>query len=190
MAFARPIHWYSGAVGCGCEGRASSADIILKYALKIIQEKTYKTIVAYMALAIISQSTSRKVLAAKQPVLLLYKMNGCGHCMAFEPTWVQIAKELGPNKSISVAEVEYGDMAKWLPSHLHVQGFPTVMILDGGKHVREYNGMRTKDSVMEFVSTYLATKPKVTHAKSATTKSPTKAKPKSKPASKSRSKSV
>jgi thioredoxin-like negative regulator of GroEL len=135
-----------------------------------------------MALAISSQPTAQKVLTTKQPVLLLYKMNGCGHCMAFEPTWVQIAKQLSGNKSITVAEVEYGNMTNLLPSHLHVQGFPTIMIVNKGKKVSEYTGMRTKESVIDFASTFVASSKPKAKAKAppkAKTKATVKAKAKS-----------
>jgi thioredoxin-like negative regulator of GroEL len=99
--------------------------------------------------------------------------------MMFEPTWASLCKKLATSRKgqLMTAEVELSQIPV-LPKPLQgVSGFPTIMMVENGKVTKEYNGMRTEDSVMEFVDMYMLGRPKPKASPKP------KAKPKSKPKS-------
>lgn len=113
-----------------------------------------------MALVVTSKN-AKKLEECKKPILILYRMNGCGHCEMFRPTWATVCTRLSKKhgSSLMVAEVEYGNMGALPKSLQDVMGFPTLRIIDNGRVMSEYNGMRTQEGVVEYIEEYIASKP-------------------------------
>ena len=125
---------------------------------------------------------AKSITSSKTPVLILYRMNGCGHCELFLPTWKKIATALNSKNSVFAMDIEYSDMKSLPKKFQDVMGFPTVRIIDDSKVVSEYNGPRTKEDVLMFVESYVnskaPTKPKPATTVTPKTKSKTAKKPK------------
>ena len=115
----------------------------------------------------------KKIVNGKYPVLMLYKMHGCPHCVALEPAWKSVKSELEKVDGIQCAEVEYRNM-DMLPPALHVSGFPVIQVIEKGGVKAEYSGDRSSGSILLFASSFVVPpKPK----------SKSVAKPKSQPSS-------
>jgi len=82
----------------------------------------------------------------------------CGHCTRFAPTYEHLAKKLHHKQKVSsnerkvnVAKVD-GDKERALSSRFGVRGYPTFFLVDGWT-VRQYDGQRTIDNLVDFVLT-------------------------------------
>jgi len=133
---------------------------------------------------------SKKFLQNKYPIVILYELQGCPHCVAIEKPWENAIKTLKAHKDtkdcIDCANAVYyydkGIKAKGhksrldhLPEQLRgISGFPTIHILNQGSVVDEYNGDRSEESIVEFVVNYTRNNPinnpELNKAKSAPTK--------------------
>ena len=122
-----------------------------------------------------SESTAKKVITqlnAGKPVVMLYHMNGCGHCQVLmgedgeSGVWNQCVKKYSGDGMIAQVEMS---STRFLPSFMqNVRGFPTIVMYRVGALPMEYLGDRSEPSISQFITRYLAT-PK---------SSPPKAKPK------------
>jgi thiol-disulfide isomerase/thioredoxin len=135
-------------------------------------------------------SDSKKFLENKKPIVVLYELQGCPHCTAIEKPWANAIHKLKANKEVrenmdcanAIYYYDKGVKPKapktrfdQLPEQLRgVSGFPTIHIIKQGVVVDEYNGDRTEDSIIEFVSSYVdknkETKPKATTSTTSTKK--------------------
>lgn len=111
-----------------------------------------------MKLLEITDKNKKKVdtlLKKTHPTLLLFHMNGCGHCTTLQPIWKEISTILEKDKGIGLAEVEYKSISL-LPDNLqkNIAGFPTIQIIKEKKAIAEYMGDRSKQSILEFVNQY------------------------------------
>ena len=84
-----------------------------------------------------------------QPKELVYfHMNGCGHCKKFTPVWDQFASSY--NGNLNIRKVERADAANELQQY-QVQGFPTILLLDGNGGKKEFQGERTIQGLEAFI---------------------------------------
>lgn len=96
----------------------------------------------------------KELLAADKPILMLYRMQMCPHCIALQPTWNDVKKRLARDNGLVIAEVEYQYMGL-LPSNLrNIRGFPTIHVIEKGKVTDEYNGDRSLDSIVSFAKSH------------------------------------
>jgi protein disulfide-isomerase-like protein len=89
-----------------------------------------------------------------KPMLVLFFANWCPHCQMFEPTWKKLVGELEKDRTINIAEVEYENMEHVPKKYKKIRGFPTLQMIKGGRVISEYNGLRTQDSIQEYVNRY------------------------------------
>lgn len=136
---------------------------------------------------------TKKFLENGNPIVLLYELQGCPHCTAIEKPWTDAISHLKANKEVAEhidcanAMYFYDKGAKtkgnktrfdYLPEQLRgVSGFPAIHIIKHGNVVSEYNGDRTEESIIEFVTEYV-NKNKVRSAPVAKKPSTKAAKPK------------
>lgn len=87
--------------------------------------------------------------------LVEFYADWCGHCKRFAPTYVSIAQSLhaenikNPEKrNIKVGHVE-GSKERILSSRFSIRGYPSFFIIDGWD-VYEFNGIRSKDTLINF----------------------------------------
>jgi thiol-disulfide isomerase/thioredoxin len=112
----------------------------------------------------ITPRTVSKVANAKKsnaPIVVLYHMEGCPHCVMMRPAWEackeRVAKAADKKVGV-VAEVEFKGMS-CLPADMQdVAGFPTIKGFKDGK-ATEYQGDRSQTSIMAFITDTLLSKP-------------------------------
>lgn len=109
-------------------------------------------------------------IAGDVPVLMLYKMRHCPHCIALEPAWADVKAKLGPSKGVRLAEVEFHKMELLHPKFRNIRGFPTIHLLQNGKLQGEYSGDRTSKSIVDFVKANSAPAPPAAKKKAAPAK--------------------
>ena len=83
--------------------------------------------------------------------LVYFHMNGCGHCKKFTPEWDKFASSYdGPLEIKKVERNEAGDdLEKY-----KIQGFPSILLIDGQDNTKEFDGDRTSSCLEKFVSGY------------------------------------
>ena len=82
--------------------------------------------------------------------LVLFHMNGCGHCKTFMPHWDSASNT--NSTSITMRALEKDDQgAQELIKNHNITGFPTVLLLGGGKKLKTYDGPRSSDGVLSFL---------------------------------------
>jgi thiol-disulfide isomerase/thioredoxin len=94
----------------------------------------------------IDEATSPK---ENELILLFIYHSGCGHCVAFKPTWQKLCAKYH-NTRINSKKVRLlmagddVDEALWntTSTHYSVTGFPTVMVIKKGSEATEYTGPR------------------------------------------------
>jgi len=82
--------------------------------------------------------------------LVLVHMTGCGHCKTLMPDWESASKEnkTGINmRSVEMSEKDGPDLCK---KH-NITGFPTMLLLENGKKIKDYDGERNKNSILQFL---------------------------------------
>lgn len=92
-----------------------------------------------------NSSDVKKLINDNDAVLVFHKMNGCGHCVAFTPTWDKFVKKYN-NKLIKCATVD--------PSNdlsADVEGFPTIRLYKSVDDYTEFNDERTLEALKNFV---------------------------------------
>ena len=99
---------------------------------------------------------TKKFLENKNPIVLLYELQGCPHCTAIETPWDNAITHLKAHKDVkdnmdcanAIYFYDKGAKAKGtksrfdnLPEQLRgVSGFPAIHIIKQGTVVDEYNG--------------------------------------------------
>jgi len=91
----------------------------------------------------------------KKVVIGKLYMDGCGHCVALEEPWSQMASKIGGK--VDVREFESADDAglenlnKEHDSNVSVQGgYPTIFKIKRGGKVEYYNGERTSPKLVSW----------------------------------------
>jgi len=111
-----------------------------------------------------------KHIKGSTPSLVLYHAEWCPHCVALQPAWKDVKKELEKNPGIVVMEVEYTNM-KLLPSqYQNIRGYPTIEVFNEGRVKSEYTGDRSKSSIIEFAVSHAKKVDKKQKPKAETTK--------------------
>lgn len=97
---------------------------------------------------IIKPKTSIEGLANGGKTLVMFHMNGCGHCVKLMPEWNAFEKE--NNTGILTKKMERGEAGDLLEKH-NISGFPTILLLDHKNNkVADYGGERTKKGLLAF----------------------------------------
>ena len=81
---------------------------------------------------------------------VLVHMNGCGHCKTLMPEWKSAAKSNNTGISMRAVEMNEADGPELCKKH-NITGFPTMILLNNGKKVADYNGERNKDGLLKFL---------------------------------------
>ena len=92
----------------------------------------------------------QKIISAKKPCFAMFHMKGCGHCVLLRPEWEKMKKRV--KSSVILAEIDsnYSREITNLTGG-EVVGFPTLMVIKGGRRIKEYNGPRKENEMLEFV---------------------------------------
>jgi len=77
----------------------------------------------------------------------------CGHCKKMAPAWVDLAKDLGGDETVVIAEVDC-TVEKELCGEFGVKGYPTLKSFKGGKEIEKYAGGRDVASFKKAIQKY------------------------------------
>ena len=83
---------------------------------------------------------------------VFFKMNGCPHCVKMEPEWKKFV-EANPGVSTQTLEAT-SDKEK--AKEYNVTGFPSLLMVSGGKVIDTYNGERNSEGFAKFVQKHNA----------------------------------
>jgi thioredoxin-like negative regulator of GroEL len=84
----------------------------------------------------------------KNPILILFYADWCGHCKKFMPTWEEFIKTRINSEEYNVIQIESANpFAQRIKG---LQGYPTIYYIHGEKLI-EYNGNRDIESLEKFL---------------------------------------
>lgn len=106
-----------------------------------------------------------------QPVIVLFYMEMCPHCVMMKPAWRETKAALDP-RTINIAEVEYSNLDKMPAAMQNIRGFPSIKVFRGTQAIDEYLGERTQEDMVKFIKKYATAPPA---APSTAKKAPTRA---------------
>ena len=110
-----------------------------------------RVIFLLLSIVIYSNQSSSYLENFENPTSLVYfHMNGCGYCKKFNPVWDKFASSYKGNLKIEKFEREEAgeDMLK----KYDVQGFPTILLLDGKGNKSVFDGERTVKGLASFAN--------------------------------------
>lgn len=101
-----------------------------------------------------------KALKENRPMMVLFYMNGCGHCEQMKPEWKkfyhnhnQDPSRLDNNGEPEIIQIENNELKKYMDDNddndIHIIGFPTIMEIVNGEK-KQYEGPRTNDGFEDF----------------------------------------
>ena len=85
--------------------------------------------------------------------LVLVHMNGCGHCEKLMPHWDSASSENKSSVSMRKVEMSQNDGPDLVKEH-NIKGFPSILLLQNGRKLKEYNGERNKKGLLDFLNIY------------------------------------
>ena len=88
--------------------------------------------------------------------MVLFSIEGCGHCKNFEPVWDEFAQNFDGYNGVRIVKVNGAEHPELCKLH-NVSGFPTVKMCMNGienQTTVTYEGDRTVDTLVEFLQQY------------------------------------
>jgi thiol-disulfide isomerase/thioredoxin len=76
-----------------------------------------------------------------------FYMDGCGHCKKFNPTWDQFVSSY--NGNLKLRKVERSNAESEIKKY-EINGFPSILLLDGNGNKKEFTGERTVQNLEAF----------------------------------------
>ena len=91
----------------------------------------------------------------------LHSSEGCGHCKRFKPEWERIMSQLSPRPNLTVAKLgpgatDYMNAEHYAKHNYAVNGVPTIIYYIVNKQPREYNGERTAEKIIAWLTQVMA----------------------------------
>ena len=99
------------------------------------------------AMHITKQNFQKEVMESEKPVLLDFWASWCGPCRMVAPVLDQIA---GERTDIKVCKINV-DEEQELASAFQIMSIPTLMVVKGGKVVRQSAGARPKEQILAML---------------------------------------
>ena len=96
---------------------------------------------------ITKQNFQKEVMESEKPVLLDFWASWCGPCRMVAPVLDQIA---GERPDIKVCKINV-DEEQELASAFQIMSIPTLMVVKGGKVVRQSAGARPKEQILAML---------------------------------------
>lgn len=118
--------------------------------MKLSNQNKIAIVISILLLIIIIKNfnkSSVKIEKGKKQLILFYE-NWCGHSVRMLPEWEKLEKE--NTNGVEIKKVVCSDN-KELCKGEGIKGYPTIKYYDENG-VHEYNGDRTKDGFMSFLS--------------------------------------
>ena len=91
----------------------------------------------------------------------LHSDKDCGYCTQFEPEWKKVLARLTPHPNMTVAKLGQGATDYMNEHHYRrhnhaVNGVPTIIYYIANNKPREYDGERTADKIIDWLSNVMA----------------------------------
>lgn len=83
--------------------------------------------------------------------IVLFSMKGCSHCEKLQPYWDLFVKNYGNNQFVELKQVYFDDKPE-IVKRYGVNGFPTILGLENGEKVKEFNSERTYENLVLFLN--------------------------------------
>jgi len=93
--------------------------------------------------------TTREGLTNNKEFVLVH-MNKCPHCVNLMPHWEAAESENKTGMNMRAVEMSEDDGPELCEKH-NITGFPTMILLENGKKVSDYDGERNKDGILAFL---------------------------------------
>ena len=77
-------------------------------------------------------------------------MDGCPHCVTLLPHWKAAASENTTDLKMRALERKDDGAADIIKTN-KVTGFPTILLMEGGKKIDTYSGKRNKDGLLSYL---------------------------------------
>ena len=87
------------------------------------------------------------------PWLVLLHANWCPHCRNMDADWEEVSNS-NSNFNTMRIESEVKDESPKIISNMPINGFPTIIMLNDGKKVGEYDGDRSSKDILNFGNTH------------------------------------
>ena len=86
--------------------------------------------------------------------LVWFFANWCGHCVNMHTAWDKAADTAG-EQGIRMVKIECGNASdpkhSKLSDEYKIRGFPTILLLDNGVQIDEYQGQRTSSAFLSYI---------------------------------------
>ena len=92
----------------------------------------------------------REVIEKKKSCFAMFHMKGCGHCIILRPEWDKMKKKVDSSLILAEIDSNYSREITNLTGG-EVVGFPTLMVIKGGRKAFEYNRERKEKEMLKFV---------------------------------------
>jgi hypothetical protein len=94
-------------------------------------------------------------------LLALHSSKGCGYCTKFEPEWNNVLDRLSPHPNMTVAKLGQGATDYMNEHHYRkhnhaVNGVPTIVYYIVNNQPQEYDGERTADKIIDWLTKVMA----------------------------------
>lgn len=97
-----------------------------------------------------SPSTLLADIANKKVLLLIYT-TACGHCVKLKPVWDKVAAK-NSEKMVAIDATDSSNPAiQALTSKFNVTAYPTMIVVENGQIVEQYEGGRTEQDLSTFI---------------------------------------
>lgn len=136
---------------CGTNNRVSTGEKALKNPV-CGKCKNPLPAVSYQTFTITDANFDEIVAKSSLPVLLDLWAVWCGPCRLIAPTIDQLAKELAGKVLVGKLNV---DENKRTAANFHVQGIPTLLILQNGREVDRIVGVESKESILRRLQRFI-----------------------------------
>ena len=90
------------------------------------------------------------VIRKKKSCFAMFHMEGCGHCVMLRPEWDKMKKKVDSSLILAEIDSNYSREITNLTGG-EVVGFPTLMVIKGGRKAFEYNRERKEKEMLKFV---------------------------------------
>ena len=103
---------------------------------------------------VVTDESFEKELSKVDVALVEFYAPWCGHCKSLEPKWNEAADKIASNSELSGVRLVKmdADAEKRIPGKFGVSGFPTIKLFRFGEYAEDFEGDRSVDGILSFVT--------------------------------------
>lgn len=154
IIFVMEVHSFlRGAVFEGRSGEGKAGTMIKSNSVVEMNKRLLVLGVLFVLLVLLHLSSREGFAGSEGTQVIIAKADWCGHCRKAMPEFEKLASASPlslPDGSQAVVKMVDADKDKAEMSALDVKGFPTILVMKGGKR-HEYGGERTYSGVVDFL---------------------------------------